>query len=141
MGKNKLKLMVVDDEPDNLDLLYRIFRREFQVFRVDSATEALQLLETEGEMAIIISDQSMPEMTGLEFLSKTVALFPDTIRILLSGYPPETLKASGENLEEAQLFECITKPWDPTVLEATIRDAKAVYQQRQGAENSSTTNP
>lgn len=135
MRKNKLKLMVVDDEPDNLDLLYRIFRREFQVFRVNSPASALEILETEGEMAIIISDQSMPEMTGLEFLSKTVARFPDTIRILLSGYSPETLEASGENLEGAKLFKCITKPWDPNTFEATIQDAKAVYQQRLGEEN------
>ncbi len=60
----KLKLMVVDDEPDNLDLLFRTFRRDFQVFKADSALKALQILDDEGEMAVIISDQRMPEMNG-----------------------------------------------------------------------------
>lgn len=50
----KLKLMVVDDEPDNLDLLFRTFRRDFQVFKADSALKALQILDDEGEMAVII---------------------------------------------------------------------------------------
>jgi len=136
MPKNKLKLMVVDDEPDNLDLLYRTFRREFRVFRAESPTAALELLETEGEMAIVISDQSMPEMTGIEFLSKTVAPFPETIRILLSGYSPEMLDPSGEMLKTADIFACITKPWNPAVFEETIAKAKATYQERQAENNS-----
>ncbi|HAT16026.1 MAG TPA: fused response regulator/phosphatase, partial [Microcoleaceae bacterium UBA11344] len=61
---SKLKLMVVDDEPDNLDLLYRTFRRDFQVYKADSALSALQVLDEQGEMAVIISDQRMPEMNG-----------------------------------------------------------------------------
>ena len=86
-GRNqKLKLLVVDDEKDNLDLLYRTFRRDFQVYKAESAIEALAVLEQNGEMGIIISDQRMPEMNGTEFLSKTVDRFPDTIRVLLTGY-------------------------------------------------------
>ena len=84
--ESKLRLMVVDDEPDNLDLLYRTFRRDFEVFRADSALKALEILEQHGEMAIIISDQRMPEMLGTEFLSRTVDSYPDTIRIVLTGY-------------------------------------------------------
>ncbi|MDE5114058.1 MAG: response regulator, partial [Trichodesmium sp. St15_bin1_1] len=78
----KPKLMVVDDEPNNLDLLYRTFRREFQVFRAESASLGIEILEKEGEMAVIISDQSMPDMTGVEFFIETKDSFPDTIRIL-----------------------------------------------------------
>ncbi|MDP8934618.1 MAG: response regulator, partial [Cyanobacteriota bacterium] len=108
---SKLKLMVVDDEHDNLDLLYRTFRRDFRVFKADSAALALQVLEAEGEMAVIISDQRMPQMNGTEFLSKTVERFPDTIRILLTGY------ADVEDLVDAinsgQVFKYITKPWNP----------------------------
>ena len=61
---------MVDDETDNLDLLYRTFRREFQVYKAESALSALQVLEERGEMAIIISDQRMPEMNGTEFLKQ-----------------------------------------------------------------------
>ncbi len=60
----KPKMLVVDDESDNLDLLYRTFRRDFQVLRADSGGAALELLSTEGEVAVIISDQRMPEMKG-----------------------------------------------------------------------------
>lgn len=82
----KLKMLIVDDEPDNLDLLYRTFRLDFQVLRSESAIEALKLLEKHGEVAIIISDQRMPEMLGTEFLSKTAEHYPDTIRIVLTAY-------------------------------------------------------
>ena len=58
---SKLRLMVVDDERDNLDLLYRTFRRDFQVHRAESPLDAIALLDSEGEMAVIITDQSMPE--------------------------------------------------------------------------------
>jgi len=82
----KPKMLVVDDEPDNLDLLYRTFRRDFEVLRADSGVNALSLLSTSGEVAVIISDQRMPEMKGTEFLSKTVPQFPDTVRIILTGF-------------------------------------------------------
>ena len=72
----KPKMLVVDDEPDNLDLLYRTFRRDFQVLRAESGIQALEILETEGEVAVIISDQRMPEMKGTEFLSKRCRSFP-----------------------------------------------------------------
>ncbi|MEY3333228.1 MAG: hypothetical protein RLZZ176_1528 [Cyanobacteriota bacterium] len=62
----KLKLMVVDDELDNLDLLYRTFWREFKVYKANNAHEALDILDKEGEMSVIISDQRMPNMNGSE---------------------------------------------------------------------------
>ena len=62
----KAKMLVVDDEPDNLDLLYRTFRRDFMVLKAESGMHALQVLEAEGEVAVIISDQRMPEMKGTE---------------------------------------------------------------------------
>ena len=57
----KAKMLVVDDEPDNLDLLYRTFRRDFQVLKAESGVHALEMLNQEGEVAVIISDQRMPE--------------------------------------------------------------------------------
>ena len=83
---SKPRMLVVDDEPDNLDLLYRTFRRDFKVLKAASGGEALELLSQEGEVAVIISDQRMPEMKGTEFLSKTVPQFPDTVRIILTGF-------------------------------------------------------
>ncbi|PSB11637.1 fused response regulator/phosphatase [filamentous cyanobacterium CCP1] len=123
--RGKLKLMVVDDESDNLDLLYRSFRREFEVFRADSGPKALQILEQIGEMGIIISDQRMPHMNGTEFLSRTVEPYPDTMRILLTGYTDvEDLVGA---INQGKVFKYITKPWNPDDLERVVRQAAETY--------------
>lgn len=122
---DRLKLMVVDDETDNLDLLYRTFRRDFEVFKVDSGLRALQLLEEQGEMAVIISDQRMPRMNGTEFLSRTVERFPDTIRILLTGYTDvEDLVGA---INAGKVFKYITKPWNPKELKTIVMQAADTY--------------
>jgi serine phosphatase RsbU (regulator of sigma subunit)/CheY-like chemotaxis protein len=122
---SKLKLMVVDDESDNLELLYRTFRRDFHVFPAESAFKALQILEQEGEMGIIISDQRMPKMNGTEFLSQTVNRFPDTIRILLTGYTDlEDLVGA---INTGKVFKYITKPWNPDDLTKVIQQAAETY--------------
>lgn len=123
--KSKLKLMVVDDEPDNLDLLYRTFRREFQVFKAESGIKALELLNQQGEMAVIISDQRMPEMNGTEFLGKTVDRFPDTVRILLTGYTD--VEDLVDAINAGQVFKYITKPWNPEELKLVIQQASETY--------------
>ncbi|MGV0026167.1 SpoIIE family protein phosphatase [Phormidesmis priestleyi] len=121
----KLKLMIVDDEPDNLDLLYRTFRRDFDVVRADSAISALKLLDQQGEMAVIISDQRMPEMLGTEFLSKTVDRYPDTIRIVLTGYTD--VEDLVEAINAGKVFKYITKPWKPQQLQAVVEQAAETY--------------
>ncbi|HEY9797394.1 MAG TPA: SpoIIE family protein phosphatase [Leptolyngbyaceae cyanobacterium] len=123
--RSKLKLMVVDDEPDNLDLLYRTFRRDFHVFKADGAMKALEILDTEGEMAVIISDQRMPLMNGTEFLSKTVNRFPETIRILLTGYTD--VEDLVEAINSGKVFKYITKPWNPENLKAVVQQAADTY--------------
>ncbi|MDB9311631.1 SpoIIE family protein phosphatase [Spirulina sp. CS-785/01] len=124
-SSKKLKLMVVDDEPDNLDLLYRTFRRDFKVFKADGAIAALDLLDTEGEMAVIISDQRMPVMNGTEFLSKTVDRFPETIRILLTGYTD--VEDLVDAINSGKVFKYITKPWNPENLKAVVQQASDTY--------------
>ncbi len=121
----RLKLMVVDDEPDNLDLLYRTFRRDFRVYKADGAMSALKILETEGEMAVIISDQRMPLMNGTEFLSKTVERFPETIRILLTGYTD--VEDLVEAINSGKVFKYITKPWNPENLRSVVQQAADTY--------------
>ncbi|MGK7925937.1 MAG: SpoIIE family protein phosphatase [Spirulina sp.] len=125
VSSKKLKLMVVDDEPDNLDLLYRTFRRDFKVFKADGALSALETLEKEGEMAIIISDQRMPVMNGTEFLSKTVDRFPETIRILLTGYTD--VEDLVDAINSGKVFKYITKPWSPESLKAVVQQASDTY--------------
>ncbi|MBF2065613.1 MAG: SpoIIE family protein phosphatase [Calothrix sp. C42_A2020_038] len=124
-GLDKLKLMVVDDEPDNLELLYRTFRRDFQVFKASNALSAIDILDKEGEMAVIISDQRMPEMNGTEFLSLTVERFPDTIRILLTGFTD--VEDLVDAINSGQVFKYITKPWKPDRLKAVVEQAADTY--------------
>lgn len=122
----KPKMLVVDDEPDNLDLLYRTFRRDFDVLRADSGLNALSVLATEGEVAVIISDQRMPEMKGTEFLSKTLPQFPDTVRIILTGFTD--VEDLVEAINSGQVYKYITKPWDPNELKTVVQRATETYE-------------
>lgn len=121
----KPKMLVVDDEPDNLDLLYRTFRRTFQVLKAESGIQALEILSEEGEVAVIISDQRMPEMKGTEFLSKTVPEFPDTVRIILTGFTD--IEDLVEAINSGQVYKYITKPWDPNELKTVVQRAAETY--------------
>lgn len=122
----KPKMLVVDDEPDNLDLLYRTFRRDFQVLRADSGVRALEVLENEGEVAVIISDQRMPEMKGTEFLKKTLPNFPNTVRIILTGFTD--VEDLVEAINSGQVYKYITKPWDPNELKVVVQRAAETYE-------------
>ncbi|MEL6939191.1 MAG: response regulator [Cyanobacteria bacterium J06598_1] len=121
----KPRMLVVDDEPDNLDLLYRTFRRDFKVLRAESGVAALEVLSNEGEVAVIISDQRMPEMKGTEFLSKTVPDFPDTVRIILTGFTD--VEDLVEAINAGQVYRYITKPWDPDDLKHVVDRASETY--------------
>ncbi|NJL01576.1 MAG: response regulator [Spirulinaceae cyanobacterium SM2_1_0] len=123
--RKKPKMLVVDDEPDNLDLLYRTFRRDFRVFKADSGVSALDVLSEEGEVAVIISDQRMPEMKGTEFLSQTVPQFPDTVRIILTGFTD--VEDLVEAINSGQVYKYITKPWDPNELKVVVDKAAETY--------------
>ncbi|HEY9908997.1 MAG TPA: response regulator [Thermosynechococcaceae cyanobacterium] len=122
----KAKMLVVDDEPDNLDLLYRTFRRDFQVLKAESGVHALEVLSQEGEVAVIISDQRMPEMKGTEFLSRTVPQFPDTMRIILTGFTD--VEDLVEAINSGQVYRYITKPWDPNELKVVVQRAAETYE-------------
>jgi CheY-like chemotaxis protein len=122
---NKAKMLVVDDEPDNLDLLYRTFRRDFNVLRAESGHQALEVLAEQGEVAVIISDQRMPEMKGTEFLSKTVPEFPDTVRIILTGFTD--VEDLVDAINAGQVYRYITKPWNPDELKHVVDQAASTY--------------
>lgn len=118
-------MLVVDDEPDNLDLLYRTFRRDFNVLCAESGQRALEILAEQGEVAVIISDQRMPEMKGTEFLSKTVPEFPDTVRIILTGFTD--VEDLVDAINAGQVYRYITKPWDPDELKHVVDQAAQTY--------------
>lgn len=117
----KSKILVVDDEPDNLDLLYRTFYREYKVLRATSGPDALSLLAKEGDVAVIISDQRMPMMSGTEFLSLTATQYPDIMRIILTGYTD--VEDLVEAINSGKVFKYVTKPWEAEELKAVVRQA------------------
>ncbi len=115
------KILVVDDEPDNLDLLDRVLSPTYQVLRASSGQEALQILSQEQDVAVIVSDQRMPKMTGTEFLSLTAMQYPDMIRILVTAYTD--VDDLVEAINSGKVFKYVTKPWHVDELRAVVRQA------------------
>ena len=117
-------ILVVDDEIDNLDLLKRTFRREYNVHTANSAQEALRLLEDQ-EFAVIVSDQRMPEMTGVELLQRAREKYPFTIRILLTGYTD--INALVDAINMGHVYRYVTKPWSREEIVMTVKRAVEHY--------------
>ena len=115
------KILVVDDERDNLDLLDRLFKQECEMIVAISGPDALEILAREKDIAVIICDQRMPLMSGTEFLCITATTYPDIIRIIL------TASTDTEDLVEAinsgRVFKYVTKPWKIEELIAVVRQA------------------
>lgn len=121
-------LLLVDDEPDILAALKRILRREgYQILTATSAEEGMELLATH-KIGVVISDQRMPNMTGSEFLAKVRVMYPDTIRIILSGHAD--LKMITEVANHGEIYKFLGKPWDNAVLLETLREAFRYYEAR-----------
>lgn len=118
----KPQILVVDDEPDNLDLLYRTFRRDYKVLRADNGHDALELLaQQEEDVAVIISDQRMPNMSGTELLSLTAVQYPNTIRIILTGYTD--VEDLVDAINAGKVFKYVTKPWEAESLKEIVKQA------------------
>jgi signal transduction histidine kinase/class 3 adenylate cyclase/two-component SAPR family response regulator len=118
---SKPTILVVDDEPDNLDLLYRTFYRDYKVLRANSGPAALELLAKQEDVSVIISDQRMPMMSGTEFLSLTATQYPDIIRIILTGYTD--VEDLVEAINAGKVFKYVTKPWEAEELKTLVRQA------------------
>ena len=119
------KIMIVDDEPANLRVLERLFRPDHQVVTAPSGAEALALLE-KHDVALLISDQRMPAMTGIELMTKTVAIRPHLVRILLTGYTD--VGALIEALNSGLVYRYLTKPWNNDELRLTVSRALEHYE-------------
>ncbi|MBW2286582.1 MAG: response regulator [Deltaproteobacteria bacterium] len=113
-------LLVVDDEERILSALRRTLRREgYQVITSESVYEALEILDTQP-VDLILSDQKMPGMSGLQFLEEAAKRRPDAARMLITGW---TEKIPAEKLEELGIRGLITKPWDDARLKEVLRQA------------------
>ena len=119
------KIMIVDDEPANLRLLERLFRREYAVITAGSGAEALQLL-AQHEVALLITDQRMPGMSGTELLKQSVSFRPHMVRIILTGYTDVSTLVEAINC--GQIYKFVQKPWHNDELRLTVGRALEHYQ-------------
>ncbi|HSZ26352.1 MAG TPA: response regulator [Cytophagaceae bacterium] len=124
MDAEKIKILYIDDEINNLAAFKANFRRIYDVYTAESAAEGRKILES-NEIAIIITDQRMPEMTGVEFLESIVNEFPNPIRILLTGYTDH--QALIDAVNKGQIYRYINKPWNEEELKMFINQAYEVY--------------
>ena len=119
----KAKLLFVDDEERILNALRSVFRAQYNVFTASSGPEAMEFLKR-FRPHVVISDQRMPEMTGVEFLREVKDIAPHTVRILLTGY--SDLASIVGSINDGEVFRFISKPWDNTDIQKTISEAAAI---------------
>ena len=124
--KNSAKhtLLVVDDEADVCDSVHDLLRREFRVLKAKSAAEGYKLMESE-EVHIIMTDQRMPQVTGVELLSKVRVGHPRAVRMLFTGYAD--LDSIISAINQGHIFQFLKKPWQPEELESAVREAAREY--------------
>ncbi|MDX1252968.1 MAG: response regulator [Gammaproteobacteria bacterium] len=128
-------LLLVDDEEGILSSLTRLFRRDgYRIFRANSGKAALEVL-AQNSVNVVISDQRMPEMTGTELLSRVKELYPDTIRIVLSGYTE--LNSITEAINRGAIYKFLTKPWDDESLRTTVQEAFRCLESKEGQNHAS----
>jgi CheY-like chemotaxis protein len=120
-GPERSRILVVDDEEAILETMTYTFEDEYQVLTATSASQALDLLERDGPVAAVISDQRMPEMTGVEFLSRVFETDPTTARIILTGFAD--MNAIIRAINDGHVYAYITKPWEPADLKQVVRRA------------------
>src|SRR5476651_906094 len=121
----KHTLLVVDDETDVCDSVHDLLRKEFNVLRARSAEEGLKLMR-ENEVHIIMTDQRMPKVTGVELLKSIRTGHPQAIRMLFTGYAD--LDAVIAAINQGHIFKFLKKPWQPEDLEDAVRDAAGEYE-------------
>ena len=119
-------LLAVDDEPDILDFLERVFRKQYTVLRANDASQALSELES-AAVQVLVTDQRMPGQSGLELLERVAADHPETTRLLLSGFSdlPEITAAAESGLVHAY----VVKPVDSMRLREAVTEAEARHRE------------
>lgn len=117
-------LLVVDDEPDVCDSIHDLLRRDYRVLKASNAEEGYRLMG-ENEVHIILTDQRMPRISGVELLTNVRARHPQAIRMLFTGYAD--IDAVIAAINQGRIFRFLKKPWQPDDLQAAIREAAAEY--------------
>ena len=123
----EIGVLYIDDEANNLNSFKAAFRREFNIYTASSAREGRKILDA-YEIGVIITDQRMPGMTGIEFLESIIPVYPDTIRILLTGF--SDINAVMDAINRGQVYKYLVKPWQNDELKMYIENALEIYNLR-----------
>jgi DNA-binding NtrC family response regulator len=130
--RDKIRVLYLDDEQDALDNFKSLYRRSFTVFITSSINEAKDIVANE-HLHVILTDQRMPEMTGVEFLKSIKDKYPDPIRILVTGY--SDVDAVIGAINEGQIYKYMPKPYPMEAMKQTIENAAEVYFLRKDKED------
>lgn len=125
--QEKIRILYVDDEENNLQAFKATFRRDYKIFLALSPKEARVILD-QNEVEIIITDQRMPDETGVDFLCSIIAKHPDPIRILLTGYTD--IQAVIDAINKGQVYHYMTKPWEEDYMKTVVKNAFELYSLR-----------
>lgn len=120
-----LEILVVDDERQYLSDFSALFSRKFHIVTANSGQEALEALRTDDHIAVIVSDQRMPGMTGSQFLGEVAHRYPHTVRMLLTGY--SEIDAIIEAVNKGGVFKILTKDQPLREIEAAMAAALEKY--------------
>jgi response regulator RpfG family c-di-GMP phosphodiesterase len=123
----KINVLYIDDEVNNLTAFKATYRRVYNIYTAESAKEGRGILD-KNDIEIILTDQRMPEVTGVEFLQSIIEDNPNPIRILVTGYSDVTAVIDAVN--KGQIYRYIAKPWDNDDLRITIDKAFEIYSLR-----------
>ncbi|HWW21723.1 MAG TPA: response regulator [Steroidobacteraceae bacterium] len=118
-------VLFVDDEPHLLDGIARSLRQHFSIHTATSGAAGLRLLQSAGPFAVVVSDMRMPEMDGVQFLSKVAALAPDTVRVILTGQADLAQTIAAVN--EGHIFRFLNKPCTTQFLQGAVENAIAQH--------------
>jgi response regulator RpfG family c-di-GMP phosphodiesterase len=124
---DKIRILYVDDEENNLQAFKATFRRIYDIYLAQSANEARDILQNH-DVQIIITDQRMPDETGVDLLASIIPTNPDPIRILLTGYTD--IQAVIDAINKGQVYHYLTKPWEEEYMKNVISNAFEVYSLR-----------
>jgi len=119
----KPKILLLDDEERILNALSALFRYKYQVFTATDGEQALAILK-QYHVHVVVSDQRMPSMTGVEFLRRAKAVSPHTVRILLTGF--SDLSAVVDSVNDGEVYRFLNKPWGNQEIQAVIADAMGI---------------
>jgi response regulator RpfG family c-di-GMP phosphodiesterase len=127
--KKKHRILIVDDEERNLDVLASVLEFSYEVLQAKSGTHALQVIEAQSPdqpISMVISDQRMPQMTGVELFEYLSHTMPDTIRIILTGYTD--VKAIISSINQGQIYQFILKPFERVEFLMAVKQGIKTYE-------------